>query len=222
MSLAQTLRDAITGLGDLLVPFRCAGCGIGGAGWCTRCSAELGGLRLVQRPLLAEDPPAYALGRYRSAARKAVLAYKESGRRDLAEPFGQVIATALRSIGDGPWCVIPAPSRRSASRRRGGAHMLRVGHRVVAALTTAGVTASLADCLRMRPGARDSVGLSEQERVANLAGRLRVSPAVAAGIPAVLIDDVITTGATAAVCVDSLKQAGITPHAVIALTATAG
>ncbi|TQM47414.1 ComF family protein [Halopolyspora algeriensis] len=228
----QVVRDAVAGLADLLLPVRCAGCGSAGTGWCTSCHGQLCGLLRVERPLFGPALPVRALGRYRDAARRAVLAYKESGRRDLAVPFGRCMATAagimIPESGNGHrraetcW-LVPAPSRASASRQRGGAHMARVGRRTVSALVEAGQAAALADCLALGRGTRDSVGLGPAERVRNLSGRVllrtgRLPPPYA---PVVLIDDVITTGATAVSCVRALESAGVQVSAVLALTATA-
>lgn len=218
----QLIRDAAAGLTDLFVPLRCAGCFRPGTSWCTQCAREIGGLRRIFRPLLEQCPPAYALGYYRSAARKAVLAFKEQGRRDLVDPFGAALGQALQQLGDGPWCLIPAPSRRIASSRRGGAHMLRVAQRASAVSGRTGTSVSVVSGLAMSSGTRDSVGLTTEQRVRNLAGRLSVT--CGAGLlsrrPVVLIDDVITTGATAAACVDALASAGITVRAIVAVTAT--
>lgn len=228
----QAVRSSITALADLLLPLCCAGCGATGTGWCTQCHSELRGLRRVERPLLGPDPPAYVLGRYRGAARRAVLAYKESGRRDLAVPFGRCMAAAIGTMApetDGEASsaaalrLVPAPSRTSASRRRGGAHMARVGHRAVSALSEAGRPAALADCLVLSRSTRDSVGLDSAERVRNLSGRvlLRTSQLPPPCSPIVLLDDVITTGATIVSCVRALESAGVRVAAVLALTATA-
>jgi predicted amidophosphoribosyltransferase len=222
-------RHAVCGLVDLLFPLRCAGCGKAGVGLCAQCARLLTALRRLRRPLLATGPPAYALGHYRGAARQAVLAYKEAGRRDLAEPFAQRFATGLRAIVGGgyvpqPKWVVPAPSRSVASRRRGGPHMLRVARHVGAILSTAGWELAVADCLALLPGVRDSAGLLPAERVRNLAGRLRVRrrwlPPNDA--PVVVIDDIVTTGATAASCAGELAGAGVRVVAVLGLTATAG
>ncbi|MDR7301286.1 ComF family protein [Haloactinomyces albus] len=228
----RTVRHSIAALVDLLLPLCCAGCGAAGSGWCTHCHGELRGLRRVERPLLGPDPPAYALGRYRGAARSAVLAYKESGRRDLAVPFGHCMAAALDTmaseLGAGESSVmafrlVPAPSRVSMSRRRGGAHMTRIGRWAASALTAAGRPVAVADCLALSRGTRDSVGLGSAERVRNLSGRvlLRTRRLPPSCTPVVLLDDVITTGATAVSCVRALESAGVRVAAVLALTATA-
>ncbi|MBB5155171.1 ComF family protein [Saccharopolyspora phatthalungensis] len=227
---ASWLDDGLSGLIDLLLPLRCAGCDAPGTAWCRACSAGLGGLRRVERPLLAEPaPPVYALGAYRGPARRAVLAYKESGRRNLAAPLARHLAVGLRAITaehrlGRAWWLVPAPSRRIASRRRGGAHMSRIAHRVAAELTRAGWPTSVADCLVTARGAVDSAGLDAAERVSNLSGRVlartgRFPPPTA---QVALIDDVITTAATVASCLEVLGTAGVGVAAVLSLTATAG
>ncbi|MER7015915.1 ComF family protein [Saccharopolyspora sp. NPDC000359] len=222
-------RDGLSGLVDLLLPLHCSGCGAAGTAWCPDCARELGGLHRVERPLLPPTPPAYALGRYRGAARRAVLAYKEAGQRHLADPLARHLATGLRAITeqhqlDHHWWLVPAPSRAIAARRRGGAHMRRIAHRMSALLTAAGWPTAVADCLLTARGAADSTGLDAAERVRNLSGRVllqngRLPPPTA---QLVLIDDVITTAATAAACLAVLGTAGRAVHAVLSLTATAG
>lgn len=221
----------IAGLVDLLLPRRCAGCGVAGTGWCDECAAEIGGLRRVRRPLLDTGPPVYALGRYRAAARRAVLAYKEGGRRDLVVPLGERIADGLRvlavehggAITTGRTChLVPAPSRRSAARRRGGSHMARIGAHAAGVRSGAGSDTRSADCLALRRGVRDSVGLNPGERLRNLAGHLvlRTDEILPPRSLVVVIDDVLTTGATAAGCVRLLDEAGHHVAAVLVLTAT--
>ncbi|MEU4667038.1 ComF family protein [Amycolatopsis sp. NPDC023774] len=120
----------------------------------------------------------------------------------------------------GPWCLVPAPSRRSASRLRGGPHVQRLAEAAARCLAQAGTEAVVAPALALK-GARDAVGLSRAERVANLAGRLRFVPAgrPPPGSRVVVLDDVVTTGATAAACVRALADAGVSVSAVVALLA---
>jgi predicted amidophosphoribosyltransferase len=100
--------------------------------------------------------------------------------------------------------------------------MLRVARHAARALAMAGHAAAVAPALRLDRRARDSVGLDAAARVANLRGRLAHVPAGSppAGQPVVLIDDVITTGATMAACAAVLTSAGVRVAGLLALTAT--
>lgn len=222
------LRTAVSGLIDLVLPQHCVGCELEGAVWCRECAGRLGGLHRVVRPLLTGGPPVYALGTYRGSPRRAVLAYKEDGRRELAGPLAQQLRTGLRAItaecGPGDWWLVPAPSRAIASRRRGGAHMTRIARRMTTQFTGTGPRASVADCLFIAPGAADSADLEPEQRVDNLAGRVRVRAdrLPPAGARMVLLDDVVTTGATVASSVEALRGAGREVTAVLTLTATSG
>jgi predicted amidophosphoribosyltransferase len=199
---------------DLVVPNHCAGCGLPGTSWCAACACSLG-VFPVARPGLAD---AYALTGYAGAARRALLAYKEKGRHELSAVLGGALATALPTIRVGPFVLVPAPSRPSAARARYGQHMTAVVRACATALAKAGFRASVAPVLRLSGRARDSVGLDPEERAANLRGRLRCTGQ--APPTAILLDDVITTGATATACVAALTEAGTARTTVLAFTAT--
>ncbi|MDR7168208.1 putative amidophosphoribosyltransferase [Nocardia kruczakiae] len=204
---------------DLVLPQYCGGCGSAGTGWCEECAATLwaGPMRVWPRT----DPgvPCWALSGYAGPARRAVVAAKESGRRDLAAPLGRALARGLgvlRAPGR-PLILVPAPSRRVAARRRGGDPVLR---------TARVATGWLSDChlapvLWARGGVRDSVGLSAPARRDNLAGRIagRIESSsvlvTLADADIVLVDDVLTTGATAAESVRVLAGTGVNVRAVM-------
>jgi predicted amidophosphoribosyltransferase len=170
----------------------------------------------------------YALGGYRGRLRTALLAYKERGRRDLGEPLGGALAAALLQLqlgpGSGGVCLVPVPSRWSAAARRGGQHVALLAQRAAAALASAGMAAAVAPALRMAPGVRDSVGLQAAARQANLVGRvlLRRAGLPPTGTPVVLVDDVVTTGATVAACAATLLRAGVEMSAIVVLAAAGG
>lgn len=168
-----------------------------------------------------------AVGPYTGALRAALLAYKERGRRELAGPLAELLAgVALWSVFDRPgepgpglpvrshWWLVPAPSRASAVRARGGDHMLALtglmAERVAGPIAAAGGSVGTGPVLRLGRGVRDSVGLSASARTANLRDRVMLNPN---GLPPVgaqllVVDDVTTTGATLRGCATALTSAG--------------
>lgn len=204
---------------DLVLPLQCGGCGTPGTGWCVVCDRELtvkpDQPHLVT-PRLDPGVPVLALGRYAGARRKTVVAVKEHGRADLVTPLAAALHTALDrlltwGVLDTPLTLVPAPTRRSAARRRGGDPVTRIAQRAVRGHP--GLT--VAPVLRMKAFTRDSVGLSSGDRQRNIGGRIRVTATVAG--PVVVVDDVVTTGATATESVRVLQTCGADVVAVLAL-----
>jgi predicted amidophosphoribosyltransferase len=159
-----------------------------------------------------------AVGRYAGPLRSALLRYKERGRRDLAGPLAALLASALDELAPArpPVWLVPAPSRPSAARVRGGDHVARLCRAVAARRPEA----RIARPLRLAGRTRDSVGLDAEQRAANLAGRVQVRDAalpVRAPDGVVLVDDVVTTGATLRACRDALASAGVRAEAAIVL-----
>jgi predicted amidophosphoribosyltransferase len=208
-------RAGIAALVDLVLPRTCAGCGIPGSMFCPRCAA------LLARPRPAEPrrfpwgfPPTVAAGAYAGPVRPAVLAFKERGRSELAVPLGAALAlsvAALLAAVPGPpmpVVLVPVPSSREALRSRGRDHVRELTARAVVELRAAGVPASETRLLTRRGRARDSAGLSAPQRRANLAGTFVCSAAPPAGALLVLVDDVVTTGATLTEAAAVLGTAG--------------
>ena len=233
-SLPSTpLRAGGRALADLVLPRTCAGCGVPGAILCRRCRSLLTWPRLAQpRRHPPGFPPTVAAGGYAGPVRPAVNAFKEHGRAELAGPLGTALALAVAAVlrgvaepGAGPVLLVPVPSSAAAVRRRGRDHVRELADAAATELRGAGMPARTALLLGRVSGRRlrDSAGLDAVERRAKLAGRLRALPA-AARCPAearlVLVDDVVTSGATLTEAARALRAGAGEPVLAAVVAAT--
>ncbi|RBY90024.1 ComF family protein [Blastococcus sp. TF02A-26] len=201
------VRSTAAALADLVLPRICAGCGVPGPMLCRRCAGEFAVPHLAQpRRFPAGFPPTVAAAVYAGPVRPAVNAFKEHGRAELARPLGTALALAVVAVRAGvpsartgtPVLLVPLPPTRSALRARGRDHVAELARVAVAELRAAGVPAASARLLRRTGRVADSAGLSVAQRRANLAGTFAVRAAapVPPGTLVVLVDDVVTSGAT--------------------------
>ncbi|ACV77767.1 ComF family protein [Nakamurella multipartita] len=222
--------ELLDALADLVLPRPCPGCGRAGP-WCVNCARTVGRAPRRIRPpddpaAAAGLPPAWALAHYTGPIRAAVLAGKEKGRRDLPPRLGQALgAGVLQLLAWGavlePVWLVPAPSRPSAARRRGGDPVRAMATAAARTVAAAGRACGVAPCLVTAGRARDSVGLDADARRRNLSGRIRLRPGGAPppGADVLLLDDVLTTGATAVAAAAALTAAGHRPVGLLTLAA---
>jgi predicted amidophosphoribosyltransferase len=164
--------------------------------------------------------PVFALGRYAGARRQAILAVKEHGRGDLVMPLAGALATGVHRLlhwgmVETPLTIVPAPTRRFAARRRGGDPVARIATVAVAGHPDITVV----QALRMRALARDSVGLGSAARERNIAGRVVLRGRRPRSTEVIIVDDIVTTGATARESARVLRAAGLRVAAVLAVAA---
>jgi ComF family protein len=163
-------------------------------------------------PEAAANPPVFrrarAVARYDSdKARALAHRLKYYDRLDLAEPMGRWMARAGADILGEADILAPIPLHRlrlAARRFNQSASLAQVVSR------ESGVPLETMALMRVK-ATTPQVGLSRAQRAANLAGAFRVDPERAArfdGRNVVLVDDVLTTGATANVAARALLKAG--------------
>jgi len=191
----RTCRDAVDP-----VPPGCARCGLPGPDpVCGAC--------------LAAPPPfvaCRAAGLFGGPLADAVHAFKYGDRPALARPLGAWMSAAVPWPAGAAVVAVPLGRRRRIAR----------GYDQAALLARAAARARglpfLAGAVRRVRETPPQVGRSRPERRANVRGAFAAGPAVR-GLDLVLVDDVVTTGATAAACAEALLAAGARSVAVAAL-----
>jgi ComF family protein len=208
---------------DLLLPPTCPGCRREGRVLCVECAAWLERRR--------DEPPGVPIGlpwplpgglaqlewcaAFTGPVRAAIHAHKYRGERRLAAPLGDALADRWRRAGAGGDLVVHVPVHASKLRQRGfdQARDLAIvcgrglGWPAVPALERAERTAAMH-------------ALGRAQRAANVGGAFRVRPGMetaVAGRQVVLVDDVLTTGATMSGCAEALLAAGAASVAGLAV-----
>jgi predicted amidophosphoribosyltransferase len=203
-------------LAGLVLPADCGGCGSARTVLCPQCRTALSGaapFRVRPAPEPPGLPAVHAAARYADEVRAVLLAHKERGALALTRPLGAALAGAVRAgvgegvgVGEAPQSpgsllLVPVPSARAAVRARGHDPARRIALAAAGELRRAGMPARVAAVLRQRRPVADQSGLDSRQRLANLVGALAVVPGgarVLRGGPVVLVDDLVTTGASLA------------------------
>ncbi|WP_426562278.1 ComF family protein [Angustibacter sp. McL0619] len=233
----------MTGLADLLLARTCGGCGVTGTRWCPSCASSLIG------PVLATNRgplQVWSAANYDGALREALNAWKDHGRADLDGVLAMALAGVLDQVDPDqvdldqpgpdqpgpdqahpdhpdtdrpgqPAALVPVPSSASARRAR-GRHPVR------------DLALAVRPRRRVLPGLRharplaDQAGLDAAARASNLHGALRVRAGWLARLrsagPVLLIDDVVTSGATLLEAHRALETAGVQVRGAVCVAAT--
>lgn len=212
-------------IAGLVLPAPCAGCGEGRALLCESCRRAVceGPARRVRpAPEPAGLPPVFAAVAYADRVRAVLLAHKERGVLPLAAPLGRALAVSVRAAcaaAEGGRAdagrvlsLVPVPSARASVARRGHDPVRRIALAAAASLRRAGVAVRVRSVLRQRRRVADQAGLTAGQRLANLRGALAVDPGgLAAAEPVLLVDDLVTTGASLTEAARAVRQAGVRP-----------
>ena len=239
------LRRAFAWTGDLIVPPVCLGCRASLSAHhalCAACWRDVGFIRAplcermgiplpfdtggptVSAAALAEPPDydrARAAAHFAGTARRLVHGFKYSDRQETRVLLGAWLETAGHDLLGDAHLIVPVPMsrRRLFWRKFNQAAILahEIGRR-------SGLPVAVS-VLRRRRATQPQVGLTRAQRRDNMEGAFGIAKrrrALIEGHNILLVDDVITTGATVNACARALKRAGAARVDVLAVAMVAG
>jgi ComF family protein len=220
MAVAAQLADFLVGLAVPRLCWSCSGLARRGEPLCGGCRAGL--RRLAAEPVLASGLGVWAPVAYSGPARDLVRALKFRGAVGLADAMAaQIVANGPPGMVEGR-TVVPVPLHPRRLRSR--------GYNQAAAIAEAvGRRAHLPvrDCLVRSVLSVTQIGRNRVERTAGPAGTIGIrasaeAPALADGGRVVLVDDVVTTGATLGACRDALAAHGARDVVAVCFARTIG
>jgi len=212
-ALALAVRAACADALALLLPVSCAGCDEPDVALCERCALTL--VPAPRRQVVPADGGGLAVWSglvFDGVAARVLRAIKQDGRTGLARALAPALSAALAHAGCADDVVlVPLPTSRTAYRRRGfrvpELLVRRAGRRAVPLLQHV-----------RRTG--DQRGLDRDERRRNVDGSLAVRRGGVRGLRVLLVDDVVTTGATLAEAARALRSAGVDVVGAVTVAAT--
>ena len=206
----------LNGLVNLIYPPKCLLCDkkIGNESLCQEC-------KKLWKPfpykLTDFNFPTYASIRYNRVAMKMVLLAKEEGNRSAQELLATAINTSITKLisgSDKEISLVPIPTSIKPYRRRGINPILELASRTCTQMQRSNQEINIAQLLEVRKSLKDQTGLTNLERLRNLAGAFQVKSQIDSesfeSRPLIVIDDVVASGSTLREAVRALKERNLT------------
>lgn len=217
--------------------------------WCARTLTDPA-RRSAPDPAPPGLPEVWSVAANTGPVAAAVIAHKERGELGLARPLGAALARAMAAAAcaatehaaaehptgrrsgrqppiarRGGLVLVPVPTSRQAIRRRGYDPLLRILRAAIRSRVTdgLGVRPRLVSALTVNRPVADQATLGSRERRANLAGAFTVRERcreLLADATVLLVDDLVTTGATLTEAARALAEAGVPARAAAVVAAT--
>ena len=189
-------------LSQIVFPIRCYGCNALGVSICTSCRREW--IPHYYRTHI-DALNVHSAMLYTPLASKIILAAKENGLQGADDLLITAIIHVLNKarLDRGYFTLVPIPSSKQSQRRR-GRHFIVDLTQTISQTTGIGIS----DCLQVSRQVSDQSGLTKAERILNMQGAFSLKPGVILRGDAILIDDVVTTGATLREAARALNSQG--------------
>ena len=177
-------------LSHLVFPTRCYGCNALGLSICTMCRREW--IPHYYKTHASEVSVHSALI-YTPTASRIIVAAKEDSLQGADDLLIAAIIHVLDKarLDKGYFTLVPIPSSKQSQRRRGRSFIVDLT-RIISKRTGIGIN----DCLQLSRPVSDQSGLTRVQRISNMQGAFSVKPGSILRGDAIVIDDVVTTGAT--------------------------
>lgn len=201
---------------NLIFPSRCAVCDCSGQNLCQQCKPLL---LIDQREFQLFDLQILTVLRYTDETSKILVALKDKGQSALIAELSEMLKPVVDVL---PACestiyLVPAPSRPENFSRRGFQPMLLLAKKISEGRSGIRVL----NCLNFARSVQDQVGLSEHERMRNLSMSMVLNQKIA-GRVCYLLDDVVSTGATALEAARVLRLGKASVAGVLAISYSKG
>ncbi len=215
---------------DLLLGSSCPGCGGPALGLCRPCGTSISPdphetwpqptPSALRSPTLVRP---VAGGVNAGVLRATLIAWKEEGRFGLASHLAHLLAASVAELAaDGEAVVlVPIPTSRRSRRVRGADVVDELARLAVRLLLMIGVDAAVEQALAYTRSTADQSGLDATERQGNLSGAFRARRGrPSGGRSVIIVDDILTTGATVGEAVRALTVVGRRPIGAAFVAAT--
>lgn len=230
MGHARPVRELIVPAADLLLGARCSGCGGPALLLCRSCGelVRADPTEVWPRPVPPQlthptRVPPVAAGANAGVLRRVVLAWKEQGVSRLTDLLAHHLAAAVipHVRGAAPVALVPVPTSRRSRRERGCDLVDDLARSAARLLVDLGIDTVTVQALTYARTTADQAGLDAASRRDNLAGAFVARPRSGSSPRRiVVVDDILTTGATAVEAVRALSAAGRRPTGIAVIAAT--